>query len=127
MTTVQEQIAVIRVAAALLADRAALVPPGPWTAKRILEREVICDPSGRIVARIPEGIGGAEKDSGAYLELCDPRSARLVAALLNAVADGAELALKLLPTAVPDDMPAEVAGYDEALGLARHLLGKAEL
>jgi hypothetical protein len=26
---------------------------------------------------------------------------------------------------VPEDMPAEVAGYDEALGLARHLLEEA--
>jgi hypothetical protein len=122
VTTVPEQITVIRAAAALLADRAELVPAGPWYLKPVIGRIAICDMAGRVVAWIPDATG---TDVARYLATFDPAGTRLETALLTAVADGAELALKLLPSAVPEDMPAEVTGYIEALALARHLLEEA--
>jgi hypothetical protein len=74
---------------------------------------------GRIIAWAP-GAGAA--DTARYIAFRDPRAARLEAALLIAVADGADHLLKLLPDATPGDMAEQVCGYADAVILARHIL-----
>ena len=122
--TAPDEVAAIRAAAALLLDRAAVVPPGPWHWERVLERLVLLDQAKEIIARIPDSVSGGE-DAAAWLTLRDPRSARLEAAMLNAIADEAGRALKLWPDAVSAELAWRVTGYTEALELARYLLEEA--
>jgi hypothetical protein len=116
-----EEVGIIRDATALLLDHAALVPPGPWHWERVLDRLVVCDLSGGIIARIPDSVSGGE-DSAAWLAARDPRGARLEAALLKAITNEAEIVLKLQPEAVPAELAWRVSGYTEAFALARYIM-----
>jgi hypothetical protein len=119
MTTVQEEIGTIRAAAALTGEMAGLVPPDPWYWKEVIGRMAVRDTAGRIIAWVPGATGA---DAASYIAFRDPGSAQLEAALLNAIADGAEHFLKLVPDATSADLAEQVCGYAEALGLAVHTL-----
>jgi hypothetical protein len=119
VSTPQEEIGAIRAAATLLLDRAALVPPDPWLWKEIVGRMAIRDTAGHIIAWVPDATGA---DSASYLSFRGPGSAQLEAALLNAIADGAEYLLKAAPDATTADLAEQVCGYAEALALAAHTL-----
>ena len=112
MTSVQEEIATLRAAARLLLERAERIPGGPWYLKQVVGRTAVCDTSGHIIAWVPDATGA---DTATFLATRDRESAQLEAALLNAVADGAEWVMRTAPSVGPID-------YAEALALATHLM-----
>jgi hypothetical protein len=114
----REGIDAIRAAAALLAERAALVPSGPWYLKQVIGRTAICDAAGHVITWIPDASGAG---IAGFLVLRDPESAQFEAALLNAIADGAEHLLRFVYYATPADL-AKLHGFTGALALAEHIL-----
>jgi hypothetical protein len=120
--TASEGIGAIRAAASLLLEQAALVPREPWHCKEVIGRVAVCDTPGRVIAWAP-GVAGA--GAAKYIAFRDPGGARLEAALLNMIADGAGHFLKLVPDAMTGDLAERVPGYTAALELALHTLEAA--